>query len=85
MKNEELEVYNQIKKRIDNLEEEIYALTEARGISINPFKKWFVPGAHTKRNDYPHAVGITLTLEDIRMLQDSRLRELNNLKKILED
>lgn len=83
MNKSELEIYNKIQKRIDVLEEEIYALTEAK--TLNPFKRIIKTFSRTKKKDYEHEVVIKLSLMDIRALQDIRLSELNNLKEFIKD
>ena len=83
MNKSELEIYNKIQERIDVLEEEIYALTEAK--TMNPIKRIIKTLSRTKKKDYEHEVVIKLSLMDIRALQDIRINELNNLKKFIED
>ena len=81
----ELNTYNQLQQRIDLLDEEIYALFEAQGKKINPIKRIIKAFSRTKRKDYSHEVEIRLTLEDIRLLQDARLREVNFLKELIKE
>lgn len=83
MNKSELEIYNKIQERIDVLEEEIYALTEAK--TMNPIKRIIKAVSRTKKKNYEHEVVIKLSLMDIRVLQDIRISELNNLKKFIED
>lgn len=83
MNKSELEIYNKIQERIDVLEEEIYALTEAK--TMNPIKRIIKAVSRTKKKNYKHEVVIKLSLMDIRALQDIRISELNNLIKFIED
>lgn len=84
MTNEDVEAVKFIKERIDELNEEIYALFEAQGWRINPVSRIIKTISRTKRNEAPHPCTITLTLEDIRVLQDIRMRSVEELKKALE-
>lgn len=83
MNRSELNIYNKIQQRIDLLEEELYALFEAQGIRINPVKRIIKVLARTKQKDYSHDAEIELTLEDIRLLQDARMKEVKFLKGLL--
>ena len=83
MNRSELNIYNKIQQRIDLLEEELYALFEAQGIRINPVKRIIKVLARTKQKDHSHDVAIELTLEDIRLLQDARMKEVKFLKGLL--
>lgn len=83
MNKSELEIYNKIQERIDFLEEEIYALTEAK--TMNPIKRIIKTVSRTKKKNYEHEVTIKLSLMDIRVLQDIRISELNNLKNYIKD
>ena len=86
MNKTELQIYNDIQKRIDELEEEIYALTGARTIKFNPFKRIIrIKDTITKKRNYQHDVEIKLTLIDLRVLQDMRIKELNSLKTFIKD
>ena len=86
MNKAELQIYNEIQNRIDELEEEIYALTESRTIKFNPFKRIIrIKNTVTKNRNYQHDVEIKLTNMDLRVLQDMRLKELNSLKKFIKD
>lgn len=86
MNKAELQIYNEIQNRIDELEEEIYALTGSRTIKFNPFKRIIrIKDAITKKHNYQHDVEIKLTNMDLRVLQDMRLKELNSLKKFIKD
>lgn len=86
MNKTELQIYNEIQNRIDELEEEIYALTEARTIKFNPFKRIIrIKNTVTKNRNYQHDVEIKLTNADLRVLQDMRLKELNSLKTFIKD
>lgn len=86
MNKTELQIYNDIQNRIDELEEEIYALTAARTIRFNPFKRiiW-IKNTITKKRNYLHDVEIKLTNMDLRVLQDMRLKELDSLKNFIKD
>ena len=81
----ELEVFNEVKERIDTLEEELYALFEAQGKRINPVKRFFTTISRTRKRDFPHECKIQLSLTDIRLLQDVRQQELNTLRKIIKE
>lgn len=81
----ELEVFNEVKERIDTLEEELYALFEAQGKRINPDKRFFTTISRTRKRDFPHECEIQLSLIDIRLLQDVRQQELNTLRKIIKE
>lgn len=86
MNKTELQIYNDIQKRIDELEEEIYALITAKTIRFNPFKRIIrIKDTCTRKRDYPHDVEIKLTNMDLRVLQDMRLKELNSLKNFIKD
>ena len=86
MNKAELQIYNEIQNRIDELEEEIYALTESRTIKFNPFKRIIrIKNTVTKNRNYQHDVEIKLTNMDLRVLQDMRVKELNSLKKFIKD
>ena len=53
MNKTELQIYNEIQNRIDELEEEIYALTGSRTIKFNPFKRIIrIKDAITKKHNY---------------------------------
>ena len=84
MTESELEKYNNVKKRIEELEEEIYALFEARGQTINPAKRIIRTFGCTKRKNYGHDCEIKLTDMDINVLQNLRQQELNGLRMIVE-
>ena len=84
MTNDDYETIKHIKERIDELEEEIYGLFEANGQKINPLERVIKTISRTKMHDYPHECKITLTLEDIRLLQDIRMRSVEELKKAFE-
>lgn len=82
----ELQIYDDIQKRIDELEEEIYALTESRTIKFNPFKRIIrIKNTVTKNRNYQHDVEIKLTNMDLRVLQNMRINELNSLKTFIKD
>lgn len=83
MNRAELDIYNKISQHVDLLEEELYALSEAQGVRINPIKKVIKTIARTKKRDYNHEAEIELTLEDIRLLQDARMKEVKLLKGLL--
>ncbi len=85
MTRSELDTYKKIDQRIKELEEEIYSLFEAQGKEINPVKRIIKAFSRTKAKDYPHECQIKLSLEDIRLLQDARLRELNTLKEFIKE
>ena len=86
MNKTELQIYNDIQNRIDELEEEIYALTAAGTIRFNPFKRIIrIMNTITKKHNYPHDVEIKLTNMDLRVLQNMRIQELNSLKKFIKD
>ena len=86
MNRTELQIFNDIQNRIDELEEEIYALTESRTIKFKPFKRIIrIKDTITKKHNYPHDVEIKLTNMDLRVLQDMRLKELNSLKNFIKD
>jgi len=85
MTERELNHFNDVKNRIDQLEEEIHALFEAQGKQINPIKRVVNTISRTKKKDYPHDCQIELSLIDIRLLQDVRLQELNTLREIIKD
>lgn len=86
MNKTELQIYNDIQKRIDELEEEIYALTESRTIKFNPFKRIIrIKNTVTKKHNYQHDVEIKLTNADLRVLQDMKFKELNSLKNFIKD
>jgi len=85
MNKHDLDQLNIIQKRIDVLEEEVYALFEAQGKRINPINRIIKTISKTKKKNYSHDCEITLTLEDIKLLQDARLRELNFLKTIIKE
>lgn len=80
----ELNTFNEVKERIDVLEEEIYALFEAQGKHINPVKRMIKTYSRTKKREYDHECTIKLSLMDIRLLQEIRQQELNALRKIVE-
>lgn len=84
MTNDDYVTIKHIKERIDELEEEIYALFEAQGQEINPLKRVIKTISRTKMENYPHECKITLTLEDIRLLQDIRMRCVQELQKAFE-
>lgn len=81
----ELNTFNEVKERIDVLEEEIYALFEAQGKRINPVKRLIKTFSQTKKRNYGHDCTIQLSLMDIRLLQDIRQQELNTLRKIIKE
>ena len=81
----ELNTFNEVKERIDVLEEEIYALFEAQGKRINPVKRLIKTFSQTKKRNYGHDCTIQLSLMDIRLLQDVRQQELNTLRKIIKE
>ena len=86
MNKAELQIYNEIQNRIDELEEEIYALTESRTIKFNPFKRIIrIKNTVTKNRNYQHDVEIKLTNMDLRVLQNMRINELNSLKTFIKD
>lgn len=86
MNKTELQIYNDIQNRIDELEEEIYALTASGPIIFNPFKRILsIKNTITKKHNYPHDVEIKLTNMDLKMLQNMRVEELNSLKKFIKD
>ena len=86
MNKTELQIYNEIQNRIDELEEEIYALTESRTIKFNPFKRIIrIKNTVTKNRNYQHDVEIKLTNMDLRVLQNMRINELNSLKTFIKD
>lgn len=85
MTEQELNVYISIKNRIDEVEEELYALFEAQEKVINPIKKIIHTISKTKRKDYQHQCTIKLTKADIRSLQDNRLIELDALRRCIPE
>lgn len=85
MTENDLELLNDIKDRIDVLEEEIYSLFEAQGKRINPIKRIIRTLSNTKKKNYQHNVEIKLTLMDIRILQDIRQAELETLRKYIKE
>lgn len=85
MTDSEFNAYAQIKKRIDELEEEIYALFEAKDKTIVPKKRFIKTRSRTKKMDFPHECTITLSLQDINILQDIRQQELSTLRKIIKE
>ena len=84
MTEHELAEYQKIKDRIDELEEEIYALFDATGKKITPASHLISIISRTKKCEYEHRCEIRLTPEDIRILQDVRQRELKALREIIE-
>lgn len=85
MTEQELNVYISIKNRIDEVEEELYALFEAQGKMINPIKRIIHTISKTKKKDYKHQCTIKLTKADIRSLQDNRLIELDALRRCISE
>ena len=85
MTESELEKYNNVKRRIEELEEEIYALFEARDQTISPVKRIIRTFGCTKHKNYGHDCEIRLTNMDINVLQNLRQQELNGLRMILEE
>lgn len=86
MNKTELQIYNEIQNRIDELEEEIYALMQPNTIKFNPFKRIIrIKNTITRKRNYSHDVEIKLTNMDLRVLQDMRLKELNSLKNFIKD
>ena len=86
MNKTELQIYNDIQNRIDELEEELYALTAPRIIKVNLFKRIImIKDTCTKKRDYPHDIEIKLTNTDLRILQNIRFEELNSLKNFIKD
>ena len=83
MTEKELQNANLIKERIEQLNEEIYALFDAKGKRIRPFKPFKVIG-FIHSNDYVEEKEITLTLNDIKALQDIRSIEKQTLENILK-
>lgn len=81
----EFNQFQEAKNRIDELEEEIYALFEAQNQVINPIERIINTFSITKKIPYSHKCEIKLTLEDINMLQNIRQRELNTLRKIIQE
>ena len=85
MTEKELNQFNAVKNRIDELEEELYALFEAEGKYINPIKRLIRTYSKTKKRDYSHECMIKLSLMDIQLLQNIRQQELNTLKEIVKE
>lgn len=85
MTEKELEGYNEVKQRIHQLEEEICALFDAMGKRISPMERVIHVISRTMQRDYPHNCEIELTLEDVRVLQDIRQRELKGLRLIIQE
>lgn len=85
MTESELKIYNQIMNRIETLETEVYALFEAQWKRINPVKRFIKTISQTKKKPYEHDEVIVLTLEDIRLLQDARMREISYLKTLIKE
>ena len=87
MTEKDLMLFNDIKERIDVLEEELYALFNAKGKKCHFGKngKLFLSSVRTKKKDYPHDLTIELSLSDVRALQNNRHVELDALRKILKE
>lgn len=85
MTESELEKYNKVKKRIEQLEEELYALFDAQGQKINPVQRIIRTVSITKHCNIRHECEIELTVMDIKILQDLRQQELNALRMIVEE
>ena len=85
MTESELEKYNKVKKRIEQLEEELYALFDAQGQKINPVQRIIRTFSITKHCNIRHECEIELTMTDIKVLQDLRQQELNALRMIVEE
>ena len=85
MTEQELKTLNDVKERIDELEEEIYALFEAKDRKIFLKERIIRTVSRTIKKDYRHEVTIKLSLEDINMLQSIRQQELSSLRKIIAD
>ena len=81
MTDKELKNANTIKKRIEELDEEIMALFDARNKRIKPFKPFRVRGFI--KSDTISEKEITLTHDDIVLLQQIRCNEKKSLEKIL--
>ncbi len=85
MTKEKLDEYNKIQGRIEELEEEIYALVDAKGCTANLKERIVKTFGVTKHKNYQHECTIKLSLVDIRILQDVRQQELNALREIISD
>ena len=84
MTENEVNGIQELQKRIDALDEEIYALFEAKGQIINPIERIIRTICRTRKKNFMHQCVIYLTLEDIRLLQDRRLSTVRELRAALE-
>lgn len=84
MTDNDLKAANAIKKRIDSLDVETYALLDCIGKRINPFKAFKIRSC-VRHNNIPEEVTIKLTKQDILALQAIRSAEKEHLQNLLED
>lgn len=85
MTEKEFESLQVIKKRIETLDEEVYALLDGEGKKVNPFKPFRIRGCTKKSPDYPKETEITLSHGDISVLINIRMQELSTLRKIISE
>lgn len=77
MTEKELKMAKKLETRIKELDTEIMALFDAKGLKINPFKPFKIYNYSSKE--------IELTHLDIRVLQDVRSQEKQYLQKLLDE
>lgn len=79
MTEKDLEVAKKLDARIKELDDEIMALFDAKGKKINPFKP-----IQIGKNRYSKEMTITLSGQDITLLQTIRVAEKLRLEEMLK-
>lgn len=79
MTEKDLEVAKKLDARIKELDNELMALFDVKGKKINPFKPFTIG-----KNRYSEEVTITLSHQDITLLQTIRVSEKLRLEELLK-